>query len=291
MSSVIENAQLAALEITDGTDLTEVPALLESVRTSVARTAEVSISLPGSRTRDRPYASQQVANEQMPMFAVTLAPTALVPPEPIDVAHTLRLRVATAAAHERMHGHPGFAAAAAGRLDCPTIAGCLRRSSGSTSPSRLVASEAAMTARTLISTSTSAPGRPRSFPTSRSLGARPRMRSAPAALVAATPRIDSEGSLLGRALCSRRIDLGGHPDRTRIRRRAGGDNRGRARRFFLGRGDQQGAMWGDFVERLETLSESPEQATRGDRGRRHHIRRNFEALDGGLAGAETGPSA
>lgn len=41
MSSVIENAQLAALEITDGTDLPEVPALLESVRTSVARTAEV----------------------------------------------------------------------------------------------------------------------------------------------------------------------------------------------------------------------------------------------------------
>ena len=41
MSSVIENAQLAALEITDGTDLSEVPALLESVRTSVARTAEV----------------------------------------------------------------------------------------------------------------------------------------------------------------------------------------------------------------------------------------------------------
>ncbi len=41
MSSVIENAQLAALEITDGTDLSEVPNLLESVRASVARTAEV----------------------------------------------------------------------------------------------------------------------------------------------------------------------------------------------------------------------------------------------------------
>ena len=41
MSSVIENAQLAALEITDGTDLSEVPDLLESVRASVARTADV----------------------------------------------------------------------------------------------------------------------------------------------------------------------------------------------------------------------------------------------------------
>jgi PAS domain S-box-containing protein len=41
MSTIIENAQLAAFEITDGTDLGEMPELLESVRTSVARTAEV----------------------------------------------------------------------------------------------------------------------------------------------------------------------------------------------------------------------------------------------------------
>jgi hypothetical protein len=41
MSAVIENAQLAALEITDGTNLHDMPALLESVKTSVARVAEV----------------------------------------------------------------------------------------------------------------------------------------------------------------------------------------------------------------------------------------------------------
>ena len=41
MSSVIENAQLAALEITDSVDVSGMPALLESVRLSVARTAEV----------------------------------------------------------------------------------------------------------------------------------------------------------------------------------------------------------------------------------------------------------
>lgn len=41
MSTVIENAQLAALEITDGLDTEGMPAMLESVRTSVARTAEV----------------------------------------------------------------------------------------------------------------------------------------------------------------------------------------------------------------------------------------------------------
>ena len=41
MSTIIENAQLAALEITDGSDPSEMPGLLESVRNSVARTAEV----------------------------------------------------------------------------------------------------------------------------------------------------------------------------------------------------------------------------------------------------------
>ena len=41
LSSVVENAQLAALEITDGVDTARMPELLESVRSSVARTAEV----------------------------------------------------------------------------------------------------------------------------------------------------------------------------------------------------------------------------------------------------------
>jgi hypothetical protein len=41
ISSVIENAQLAALEITDGENTSDMPALLESIRTSVARCAEV----------------------------------------------------------------------------------------------------------------------------------------------------------------------------------------------------------------------------------------------------------
>jgi two-component system, chemotaxis family, sensor kinase Cph1 len=41
MSAVVENAQLAALEITYGADTAGMPRLLESLRTSVARTAEV----------------------------------------------------------------------------------------------------------------------------------------------------------------------------------------------------------------------------------------------------------
>jgi len=40
LASIVENAQLAALEITDGMDITDIPALLEGLRISVARTAE-----------------------------------------------------------------------------------------------------------------------------------------------------------------------------------------------------------------------------------------------------------
>ena len=52
LSTIIENAQLAALEITDGTDTARMPNLLESVRTSVARTVEVleQLSLGSAET-------------------------------------------------------------------------------------------------------------------------------------------------------------------------------------------------------------------------------------------------
>jgi two-component system, chemotaxis family, sensor kinase Cph1 len=41
LAAIVENAQVAALEITDGADLARMPELLESVRASVARAAEV----------------------------------------------------------------------------------------------------------------------------------------------------------------------------------------------------------------------------------------------------------
>jgi hypothetical protein len=54
MSAIIENAQLAALEITDATDPSGMPALLESVRSSVARTAEVLEHLSIDAARSTP---------------------------------------------------------------------------------------------------------------------------------------------------------------------------------------------------------------------------------------------
>ena len=41
LATVVENAQLAALEITDGVDVARIPAMLDSVRASAARTAAV----------------------------------------------------------------------------------------------------------------------------------------------------------------------------------------------------------------------------------------------------------
>lgn len=54
LASVVENAQLAALEITDGVDVAHMPEQLESVRASVARTAEVLEALIRHDSRSEP---------------------------------------------------------------------------------------------------------------------------------------------------------------------------------------------------------------------------------------------
>jgi len=51
LSSVVGNAELAALEITDGVDVAQIPELLESVRGSVTRTAELLEHLIWHATR------------------------------------------------------------------------------------------------------------------------------------------------------------------------------------------------------------------------------------------------
>ena len=51
MATVIENAQMAALEITDGVDLAQMPKMLDAIRSSVDRTAEVLERLIWHATR------------------------------------------------------------------------------------------------------------------------------------------------------------------------------------------------------------------------------------------------
>jgi hypothetical protein len=50
---IIENAQLAALEITDGVDMARMPRMLESVKSSVRRTAELLEILIWHATRSK----------------------------------------------------------------------------------------------------------------------------------------------------------------------------------------------------------------------------------------------
>ena len=57
LSTVVENAHLAALEIADGVDPSRMPEMLEAVRASVTRTAEMLGYLVWHATRgerDRP---------------------------------------------------------------------------------------------------------------------------------------------------------------------------------------------------------------------------------------------
>lgn len=66
MSSIIDNAQLAALEIADGLDTAGIPDTLESVRASVARAAEVleHISVGGASTADGRSASKSYGGKK-----------------------------------------------------------------------------------------------------------------------------------------------------------------------------------------------------------------------------------
>lgn len=57
LRSVVENAQLAALEITDGVEVARMPRMLDSIRASVRRTAEVLEHLIRHSTARRPSAA------------------------------------------------------------------------------------------------------------------------------------------------------------------------------------------------------------------------------------------
>ena len=99
---------------------------------------------------------------------------------------------------------------------------------------------------------------------------------------------DSKGSLLGALYVLEGSTFGGIQIARALRGQIG-DETGDGRRFLLGGGDQQGAMWSRFVERLEALSESPEQATKAIDA----AVITFQEFEAWMAGwkAETGPSA
>ena len=251
MSSVIENAQLAALEITDGTDLPEVPALLESVRTSVASTAEVLEQL-AFRTMDalrkapgRDGALMNHAGFTLPirrpnrsgLWAACARGCAPRPPRRTSACMPIRIQ------------------RGGGRDDrTPTIgASCapLRLPRAFRGSCRRLGLRCR---RRAVSISKGAPAHRLSSPTS--------IASASARKSPALPRWIPAAPFRERGLSHWALYVleGRHLGGIQIARALNGrvgDETGEGRRFFLGRGDRQSACGAISVPRLESLSERP----------------------------------
>jgi heme oxygenase len=151
-----------------------------------------------------------------------------------------RLREATNEAHERLHGHDGFAAAASGDISRADYVDLLARLYGFHRPF-----EEAARAVSAVDFA----GRGRADMIAADL-------SAFGAGVEALPLCDDvrieggEPALLGALYVVEGSALGGVPIARALARRYGDDQR----RFFLGYGERQGAMWRELVARLETLA-------------------------------------
>jgi len=151
-----------------------------------------------------------------------------------------RLREATNAAHERLHGHDGFAAAATGEISRSDYVDLLARLYGFHRPFERAAravhafdlagrGRSGMIATDLAAFGVGAQGLP----------------------LCDDMRIDGgEPGLLGALYVVEGSALGGVPIARALERRYAQDQR----RFFLGYGERQGAMWRELVARLETLA-------------------------------------
>jgi len=168
-----------------------------------------------------------------------------------------RLRAATAAAHERMHAHPGFAAAAAGAIAVADYLRLLARVYGFHRPFEAAAREVAASSGFDFDLEARARS-PVLLADLKTLGLD---SDAISRLPLWTPSFSftSEGALLGALYVLEGSTLGG-VQIARALQGVIGDETGDGRRFLLGRGDRQSIMWRDFLERLESLSEDPKGA-------------------------------
>ncbi len=168
-----------------------------------------------------------------------------------------RLRAATASAHQRMHVHPGFAKAAAGVIGPSEYRQLLARLFGFHEPFEGLVRQVA----SAVGAETVLEGRARTPSLLADLESLGLDRVAVARLPRWIPPhpFASEGSLIGALYVLEGSTLGGIQIARALNGRVGGET-GEGRRFFLGHGDRQSVMWRDFVGRLESLSERPDQA-------------------------------
>ena len=161
-----------------------------------------------------------------------------------------RLRAATQAAHERLHGHDGFAAAAAGTIAPADYRDLLARLYGFHA-----AFDAQMTrAPAALADELDLPERGRAGLIAADLaGLGAEASRLP--LCGDMPAFEGEGACLGALYVVEGSTLGGL-----VIARALAPAVGENRRFFLGHCGEHGRLWRRFVARLDRLDAEPEEA-------------------------------
>lgn len=174
--------------------------------------------------------------------------------------NTLRARLAAATreAHERMHGHPGFAAASAGEIDASAYADLLARLLGFHRP--FEAGFAAAPADMAEAIGLSARRRSEALAANlAALGFGGDPDALP--LCAPTPGLASEPQWLGALYVTEGATLGG-VEIARALTRAGYSSA--QRRFFEAYGERRSAMWRALLARLERHSGDAEAAAQAE---------------------------
>jgi len=165
-----------------------------------------------------------------------------------------RLREATTAAHERLHRHPGFAAAAAGEIAIADYRLLLARLYGFHRAFEITQAAVRDPAK-------DAEGRTRAWlivEDLETLGVeREEIDRLP--LCEALAPLDSEAETLGALYVLEGSTLGGIQI-ARALEPVLREYEGRGRRFYHGYGDRHGAMWRAFLARLEPLAARPSEA-------------------------------
>lgn len=172
-----------------------------------------------------------------------------------------RLRAATSAAHERMHAHAGFAAAAAGTINVPDYRRLLARLYGFHRPFEDAVRAVLDTLRIDLDLSVHARS-PLILMDLQAFGFDPEAASTLPRWRASLRLVD-RGSLLGALYVLEGSSLGGMQIARALSGRLG-DEMGRGLFFFLGRGEREGAMWRELLVELESLSEDAGAAAQAE---------------------------
>ncbi|WP_294533289.1 biliverdin-producing heme oxygenase [uncultured Rhodoblastus sp.] len=237
LQQIVDNARLAALEVTDAADPAKVRGLLEGINESVKRSAEV---LERFVTRPPTRAPSQT-RRRLGRGAAASG----------DGRLHEKLRAATRAAHERMHRHDGFLAAVEGRLDAPAYVDLLARLYGFYRPfeSHFATAPAAMAEAIDLAKRTRTP---RLRDDLLALGFAGRFERLP--VCDGLPAPDAEPAWLGALYVTEGSALGG----AKIARALvkSGFHRDQVR-FFAGHGKANASMWASFLARLDSLAADP----------------------------------